>query len=74
VHVNPRLEVSALIGDTPTTLHRVRKARDSVIVAKFVAGGLISYVREDGTLMHTLNTPGGLARKLHQLGIEPDRH
>jgi len=70
VHVDPRLPVLALIGDTPTTLHRVCKARDAVLVANFPDGGLISYVREDGTVLHTLNTPDGLARKLRQLGID----
>jgi hypothetical protein len=43
--------------------------RDAVLVAKFPDGGLISYMREDDTVMHTLNTPDGLARKLRQLGI-----
>jgi hypothetical protein len=69
VHVDPPLQVSALIGDTLTTCHRVCKARDAVLVARFPDGGLISYVREDGTLTHTLNTPEGLSRKLRQLGI-----
>jgi predicted methyltransferase len=48
----------------------VPTTRDTVIVAKFPGGGLISYLRGDGSLMHTLNTPDGLARKLRQLGIE----
>jgi len=70
VHVNPRLQVSALIGNVPTTLYRVRQARDPVLIAKFADGGLISYAREDGTLMHTLNTAEGFARKLRQLGLD----
>jgi hypothetical protein len=69
VHVDPRLQISALIGDAPTTCHRVLKARDAVLIAKFPGGGLISYVREDGTLTHTLNTIEGLSRKLRQLGV-----
>ena len=47
VGVDRCLPVSALIGVTPTTLYQVRKARDSVLVGKFVDGGLISYVRVD---------------------------
>ena len=70
VHTNPRLQVSALIGDMPTKLCRVRQARDAVLVAKFDDGGLISYARPDGTFVHTLNTAEGLARKLCQLGLE----
>jgi len=47
----------------------VRAARDPVLVVAFRGGGL-SYLREDGTLMHTLNTSEGFYRKLRQLGIE----
>ncbi len=32
-------------------------------------GGLISYMRKDGCLVHTVNTSSGFARKLSQLGI-----
>ena len=54
--------------------HRVQefrsdKARDLVLVAPLEDGGLISYVREDGSVVHTLNTPDGFARKLADLGI-----
>jgi hypothetical protein len=49
--------------------HRVPGARDPVIVARFEDGGLISYLRADGTYVHTLNTCEGLERKLAQLGI-----
>ena len=69
---NSRLPVSTLVPDTPATIYRVRAARDSVHVIQFEGGGLISYLREDGTLMHTLNTPEGFRRKLRQLGIEPE--
>lgn len=45
------------------------KARDRVLVVRFAdGGGLISYLRDDGTYLHTLNTAAGLARKLEQLG------
>jgi hypothetical protein len=66
----PHLQISALIGNGPTTSRRVPTTRDTVIVAMFPGGALISYLRDDGTLMHTLNTPDALARKLQQLGIE----
>jgi hypothetical protein len=53
-------------------MYRVRAARDPALVVELEGGGLISYLREDGTLMHTLNTPEGFRRKLRQLGIAPE--
>jgi hypothetical protein len=51
--------------------HRVAAAQDAVLVLKLeTGGGLISYRRADGSLLHTLNTPEGFERKLQQLGIE----
>jgi|SoiMethySBSTD1v2_1073268.scaffolds.fasta_scaffold18911_4 hypothetical protein len=69
---NSRLPVSALIPDTPATIYCVRAARDPVLVVELEGGGLISYLRKDGTLMHTLNTSEGFRRKLSQLGIAPE--
>ena len=48
------------------------KAPDPVSVAPIDGGGLISYRKPDGRFIHTLNTPEGLKRKLHQLEIEQD--
>ena len=45
-------------------------ARDPVLVVEFEGGGLISCLREAGTLMHTLNTSEGFHRKLRQLGVD----
>jgi hypothetical protein len=70
VDPNSRLSVSALVPDPPATIYRVQTARDPVLVVKFEGGGLISYLREDGTLMHTLNTSEGFHRKLRQLGVD----
>jgi hypothetical protein len=70
VNRNSRLPVSALIPDTTAMLFQVLAARDPVLVVEFEGGGLISYMRGDGTLMHTLNTPDGFRRKLRQLGVE----
>jgi hypothetical protein len=53
--------------------HRVSAARDIVIVGRFAEGGIISYKRSDGSYVHTLNTPEGFERKLHQLGLAPPR-
>ena len=48
----------------------VDAAKDTVLVVKLNGGGLISYRRREGSLLHTLNTPEGFRRKLKQLGIE----
>jgi hypothetical protein len=45
-------------------------ARDAVLVLALDEGGLISYRRDDGTFLHTLNTREGFQRKLAQLGID----
>jgi len=47
----------------------VSSAKDTVLVARFAGGGVISYQRADGTHLHTLNTAEGFERKLHDLGI-----
>jgi len=43
---------------------------DPVIVARTEWGGLISYRKDDGRYIHTLNTVEGFARKCRQLGID----
>jgi hypothetical protein len=60
-----------LLGDEiEVKEYRVDPAPDAVVVAQFEGGGLISYRREDGSFLHTLNTLEGFKRKLSQLGIE----
>ena len=56
-------------GTTEVSAHKVSAARDLVLVAALDRGGIISYQRADGSLLHTLNTPEGFERKLRQLGI-----
>ena len=48
---------------------QVEGARDTVVVVQISDGGLISYRKEDGRYLHTLNTAAGFERKLQQLGI-----
>jgi hypothetical protein len=50
----------------------VAGARDTILVARFSDGGLITYRRSNGTHLHTLNTTEGFERKLLKLGIELD--
>src|SRR5262245_15634631 len=60
-----------LLGaDFEINTFQVAAARDTVIVADFGNGGLISYRRANGTYLHTLNTAEGFERKLLGLGIE----
>ncbi len=68
----PRLSTEELLGGgAPAYRYRVPTARDEVLLVLLPDGGLLSYLRPDGSLVHTLNTPEGLRRKLEQLGIPP---
>jgi len=64
------LSIEELLGEA-IPMHRFTPiaAKDRVAVARLDTGGIISYERPDGTVLHTLNTEEGLRRKLHQLGI-----
>jgi hypothetical protein len=65
------LSLSELVGpDVEVSEFQVEAARDTVLVARLNRGGVISYKRGDGSLLHTLNTAEGFERKLRQLGIE----
>ena len=56
--------------DVRVTEHVVGTAKDPVVVTRFVDGGLISYRKQGGTYLHTLNSREGFERKLQQLGID----
>jgi hypothetical protein len=65
------LTVDELLGvELERREFRVEAARDRVLVTLLQAGGVISYLRPDGSCLHTLNTPDGLQRKLAELGIK----
>jgi hypothetical protein len=49
--------------------HHVAATEDAVLVVRFAGGGLITFRKPDGTLVHTLNTEEGLRRRLAKLGI-----
>jgi len=64
------LPFASVAGVAPSVFH-VPAAPDEVLVARLDDGaGVITYQRGDGTLVHTLGTADGFARKLAQLGIE----
>lgn len=68
----PHPPLADLVGDNVEVRRfQVQAARDEVLVVRLPGGGgLISYQRGDGSLIHTLNTPEGFERKLAQLEIE----
>ena len=68
-HLTFNLLLSEMI-DAP--LYHSARAQDPVYVVRLEDGGLISYLRSDGGLIHTLNTWEGFQRKLQHLGIEKD--
>jgi hypothetical protein len=60
-----------LLGaDVKVRRYRVSVAKDPVFVACLDDGGLISYLRPDGTYVHTLNSLEGFERKLLSIGID----
>ena len=67
----PGLSISELLGEDcrPLEVNAVM-ARDAILVVPLEGGGVISYRRENGSYLHTLNTPEGFRRKLKDLGIE----
>lgn len=68
--IDERTSLARLLGPgVQTRRFNPAKARDTVLVAEIDGGGVISYLRADGTYLHTLNTPGGFRRKLADLGI-----
>jgi hypothetical protein len=70
--VPTNLSPQELLGDeVEVKEYQVDAAQDAVLIARLEGGGLISYRREDGSFLHTLNTPEGFTRKLSQLGINP---
>ena len=69
-----RLSLEQLMGRpcSPRRYHTAQ-APDPVLVLAFQDGGLISYEKPGGRLLHTLNTAEGFVRKLQQLEIPIER-
>lgn len=66
-----KLTLNEIVGaNLPVYEFETRIAPDKVLVIEFGNdGGLISFVKNDGKFLHTLNTEAGFARKLRQLEI-----
>jgi hypothetical protein len=67
-----KLSPADILGEAGSVSeYTVAAAQDKVLVLRLDdGGGIISYRRADGTILHTLNTPEGFERKLRQLAIE----
>jgi hypothetical protein len=66
-----RLSVDEVLGE-PAELeeHHVAATEDAVLVVRFPGGGgLLTFRKPDGALVHTLNTAEGLARRLARLEL-----
>jgi O-acetyl-ADP-ribose deacetylase (regulator of RNase III) len=65
-----RIRPEEILGpDAELREFRSDEAVDAVVAGGIANGGLISYRKEDGTYLHSLNTVEGYERKLEQLGI-----
>lgn len=70
VTMDRSMPLDTLLGsDTHAQIFESAAAKDKVLVVPFDGGGVISYARADGSMVHTLNTAEGFDRKLSQLGI-----
>lgn len=66
----PPPDLARIVGEDCTfTTHKPAAVRDTVLVTALDGGGMISYLRDDGGVRHTLNTEAGFDRKLRQLGL-----
>jgi hypothetical protein len=55
-------------GENPVIELSTEIVSDKVLTVEFAdGGGIISYVKDDGKFIHTLNTKEGFGRKLDQL-------
>jgi len=63
------LQPDDLVPGAAIREYEVPSIPDTVVVARFDGGGIISYKKPGGYYLHTLNTDEGLERKLQQLGI-----
>lgn len=63
------LTIREICGENVKSEEFVSKAvPDPVIICKFGDGGIISYRKPDGTIVHTLNNKEGFERKCGELG------
>ena len=65
------IPLTALVGDSVVQEFKSPHMEDGVLVVRFDGGGgLLAFCKQDGTLVHTLNTEDGLRRRMAKLGLE----
>ncbi len=65
----PEQLLVSLMIDTGAAYHNV-DGKDAICAAHFEGGGgLITYCKNDGIFVHTLNTESGFLRKMSALGL-----
>ena len=70
---NKTISIEELLNEKPNINHaKSSKVPDEILIARFTDGGIITYKKNDGTFIHTLNTKEGFNRKLNDLGIDPE--
>jgi len=69
-NVSNNLSLSELLSeDVEISYHKTPRARDRVAIVELEDGGVISYIRANGTILHTLNNKSGFSRKIHDLEL-----
>jgi len=64
------LSISELLSnEVEVSYYNSPRARDQIAVVALEDGGIISYIRSNGTILHTINNKSGFSRKLNDLGI-----
>ncbi len=70
-NVDTTISIDDLLGfEMEVKQFQTSKAMDMVLIVPFSDGGIISYKREDGSYIHTLNNEDGFKRKLSDLNIQ----
>lgn len=69
-NIPDNLSISELLdSEAEVRYYNSQKAPDKIAVVTLIDGGIISYIRSNGTILHTLNSKSGFSRKLQDLGI-----
>ena len=65
------IPLESLVGDSVALEFKSPHTEDDVLLVRFDGGGgLLTFRKPNGTLVHTLNTAEGLQRRMAKLGLE----
>lgn len=69
-NIPENLSVNELMSENvKVSVHDSPKAKDKVAILILEDGGIISYIRANGTLLHTINNKSGFYRKIQDLEL-----